>query len=199
MVVNADDPVVAAAAARVPAGVRVITFGTVPRAAAGARGGPAVGRPTWSASPEGIEGPEGAEVKASELPRALPHDLSNTAAAIAVAMAAGATIQGCAQAARSTPAPPHRVEFVVEANGVSWYDDSKATTPASVLAGVRGFRSVVLIAGGRNKGLDLSVLARAAPPVHAVVAIGEAAGEVASASRASPRSCWPPRWRKRCN
>jgi UDP-N-acetylmuramoylalanine--D-glutamate ligase len=182
VVVNADDPVVAAAAARVPAGVRVISFGTVPREATGARGGPAVGgRPTWSASPEGVQGPEGAEVKASELPRALPHDLSNTAAAIAVAMAAGATVEGCAQAARSTPAPPHRVEFVVEANGVRWYDDSKATTPASVLAGVRGFRSVVLIAGGRNKGLDLSVLAQAAPPVRTVVAIGEAAGEVASA------------------
>ena len=42
-----------------------------------------------------------------------------------------------------------------------WYDDSKATTPGAVLAAVRGFDSAVLIAGGRNKGLDLSVLAAA--------------------------------------
>ena len=36
-----------------------------------------------------------------------------------------------------------------------WYDDSKATTPHATLAAVAGFDSVVLIAGGRNKGLDL--------------------------------------------
>jgi UDP-N-acetylmuramoylalanine--D-glutamate ligase len=64
---------------------------------------------------------------------------------------------------------------------VQWYDDSKATTPASVLAAVAGFESVVLIAGGRNKGLDLSVLASGVPPVRAVVAIGDAAGEIEAA------------------
>jgi UDP-N-acetylmuramoylalanine--D-glutamate ligase len=40
---------------------------------------------------------------------------------------------------------------------------------------------VVLIAGGRNKDLDLGVLTKAAPPVRTVVAIGEAAGEVEAA------------------
>ncbi len=50
-----------------------------------------------------------------------------------------------------------------------------------MLAAVAGFDSVVLIAGGRNKGLDLGVLATTAPPVRAVVAIGEASGEVESA------------------
>ena len=48
-------------------------------------------------------------------------------------------------------------------------------------AGVRGFSSVVLIAGGRNKGLDLGALASTVPPVRAVVAVGEAAPEVAKA------------------
>ncbi|HTW10913.1 MAG TPA: cyanophycin synthetase, partial [Acidimicrobiales bacterium] len=82
---------------------------------------------------------------------------------------------------------PHRVALVGEATGVQWYDDSKATTPASVQAAVRGFTSVVLIAGGRNKGLDLSALAATAPPVRAVVAIGESAAEVAAAfADASP-------------
>jgi UDP-N-acetylmuramoylalanine--D-glutamate ligase len=46
---------------------------------------------------------------------------------------------------------------------------------------VDGFDSVVLIAGGRNKGLDLGELAASADHVRAVVAIGEAAGEVAAA------------------
>jgi UDP-N-acetylmuramoylalanine--D-glutamate ligase len=50
-----------------------------------------------------------------------------------------------------------------------------------VQAAVRGFSSVVLIAGGRNKGLDLSVLGRTAPPVRAVVAIGDSSADVAAA------------------
>ena len=62
-----------------------------------------------------------------------------------------------------------------------WYDDSKATTPASVLAGVSGFDSAVLIAGGRNKGLDLGVLRELAPKLRGVVAIGEAGPIVADA------------------
>ena len=76
---------------------------------------------------------------------------------------------------------PHRVSLVASAGGVEWYDDSKATTPASVLAAVAGFKSVVLIAGGRNNGLDLGILASAVPPIRAVIAIGEAADEVTRA------------------
>ena len=70
--------------------------------------------------------------------------------------------------------------------GVAYYDDSKATTPAAVTAAVRGFSSVVLILGGRNKGLDLSTIRRAVDDcaglvVRGVVAIGEAAEEVVAA------------------
>jgi UDP-N-acetylmuramoylalanine--D-glutamate ligase len=64
---------------------------------------------------------------------------------------------------------------------VRFYDDSKATTPGAVLAALGGFPSAVLIAGGRNKGLDLSVLRSAAPGLRAVVAIGESAPEVVAA------------------
>ena len=62
-----------------------------------------------------------------------------------------------------------------------WYDDSKATAPHATLAALRAFDSVVLIAGGRNKGLDLGELATEADHVRAVVAIGEAAPDVAAA------------------
>jgi UDP-N-acetylmuramoylalanine--D-glutamate ligase len=64
---------------------------------------------------------------------------------------------------------------------VRWLDDSKATDPHAAVTAVRGFASVVLLAGGRNKGLDLSVLADEADRLRAVVAIGEAAPEVAAA------------------
>jgi UDP-N-acetylmuramoylalanine--D-glutamate ligase len=46
---------------------------------------------------------------------------------------------------------------------------------------VRAFPSVVLLAGGKNKGLDLRALREVAHHVRAVVAIGAAAGEVAAA------------------
>jgi UDP-N-acetylmuramoylalanine--D-glutamate ligase len=76
---------------------------------------------------------------------------------------------------------PHRVQLVGDAGGVRFYDDSKATTPASVLAALAGFDSAVLIAGGRNKGLDLTALRAGAGHVRSVVAIGEAAAEVEQA------------------
>jgi UDP-N-acetylmuramoylalanine--D-glutamate ligase len=70
------------------------------------------------------------------------------------------------------------VELVGESGGVRWFDDSKATAPHATLAALGGFDSVVLIAGGRNKGLDLTPLAQSADHVRAVVAIGEAGPEI---------------------
>ncbi len=72
----------------------------------------------------------------------------------------------------------HRLERVAEIDGVTYIDDSKATNPHATLAAVSGLTDVVLIAGGRSKGIDLSSLSATVPPVIAVVAIGEAAGEV---------------------
>lgn len=120
-------------------------------------------------------------VSLSELPRSLPHDIDNALAALAVAAAAGADLRAAAGTLRVFAGLPHRVELVGEAGGVRWFNDSKATTPEAVLAAVGGFDSVVLIAGGRNKGVDLSVMAGQAQRVRAVVAIGEAAGEVTAA------------------
>ena len=117
----------------------------------------------------------------AELPRALPHDLANALAAAATACAGGATVEGAHAALVAFRGLPHRVTLVGEAGGVRWYDDSKATAPHATLAAVAGFESVVLIAGGRNKGLDLSALATAAEHVRAVVAIGESAADVAEA------------------
>ena len=58
---------------------------------------------------------------------------------------------------------------------ITYIDDSKATNPHATLAAVAGSSDVVLIAGGRSKGIDLSPLAPTVPPVIAVVALGEAA------------------------
>lgn len=168
-VVNGDDDAVVEAARSVPAGVARVEFSTSHAA-------------DYRLVGSNLTAPgETVLCSTDELPRALPHDISNSLAAAAVAMSAGATAAGCRGALLATGPLPHRVSLVAASSGVEWYDDSKATTPASVLAAVAGFASVVLIAGGRNKGLDLSALADGVPPVRAVVAIGEAAGEVESA------------------
>lgn len=117
-------------------------------------------------------------VAAADLPRRRPHDLSNAAAATAVALEMGASAEAVATELRSFDGLPHRLAFAGRVGEVSFYDDSKATAPHATVAALRGFSDAVLIAGGRNKGLDLGELAAVAPHVHGVVAIGEAADEV---------------------
>jgi UDP-N-acetylmuramoylalanine--D-glutamate ligase len=166
-VVNLDDPVVAR---NVPGGAKRITYALDPEHRADARvvDGRLVVRDIDL-------------VDVSELRRSLPHDVANALAASATALEVGATPDGVREVLRRFAGLAHRVEHVADVGGVAWYDDSKATTPHAALAGVAGFASVVLVAGGRNKGLDLGVLATAVPPVHAVVAIGEAAPDVVAA------------------
>ena len=166
-VVNADDALVMAAAAGAPG--RVVTFGTAGDGA------------DWSVDAGRLRGPQGPVMAVADLPRSFPHDVANVLAAMAAASAAGAGPAACAAGAARVEGLPHRVQLVGEAGGVRYYDDSKATTPASVLAALRGFDSVVLIAGGRNKGLDLRPLAGEGHRLRAVVAIGEAAREVEAA------------------
>ena len=106
--------------------------------------------------------------------RALPHDIDNSLAACALAIESGqASIADAEVALRNFTPPHHRIEFIADDNGVAWYDDSKATSPHAARAAIRSFTSVVLIAGGRNKDLDLGELAHEADHIKAVVATGE--------------------------
>lgn len=168
-VVNGDDPVVRDASVTAPGRLRVFSLDPDSGADYTVRGSTLVG-------------PGGTTIcEVASLPRTLPHDLANALAATATALEAGATLDAARGVLHSFEGLPHRVALVAEVDGVRWYDDSKATAPHATLAALAGFPSAVLVAGGRNKGLDLSALAAAAPHVRAVVAIGEAAGEVESA------------------
>ena len=123
--------------------------------------------------------PQGDEIIAIDaMPRALPHDLTNALAAVAAAREVGATLEGARRAIAEYATLPHRVARIGEHGGVTYYDDSKATNPHAALHAMRSFDSVVLLAGGRNKGLDLSVLADGADHIRAVIAFGDAADEV---------------------
>jgi UDP-N-acetylmuramoylalanine--D-glutamate ligase len=164
-VVNADDPVVVAHA---PAGERTQTFGLSSPA-------------DWRVVDGRLIGPGGIDLVAvDDLPRSLPHDIANSLAAAATAFGAGGSLDGIRSALGAFRGLPHRVELVGEAGGVRWYDDSKATAPHATVAALAGFESAVLVAGGRNKGIDLRALT-AAPHVKAVVGIGEAGPEIVEA------------------
>ena len=127
-------------------------------------------------------GPSGSIMDISRMKRSLPHDVTNALAAAAVCMESGlATAQHVADALEQFENAPHRIQFVAEINGVRWFNDSKATSPHAASVALRAFDSIVLIAGGKNKDLDLSQMACEPHRMRAVVAIGMAADEIAQA------------------
>jgi UDP-N-acetylmuramoylalanine--D-glutamate ligase len=129
-----------------------------------------------------LVGPAGHIAAVSSMWRALPHDVTNALAAAATVLEAGvATPDGVAEALASFRGVPHRIALIAERDGVRWFDDSKATTPHAAVTAMRAFERVVLVAGGRNKGLDLATMAAARDHVVGVVAIGEAAPSIAAA------------------
>ena len=111
-----------------------------------------------------------------DLPRNMPHDLENAQAALLLAKKFGADMESCIEILNGFTGLKHRVELVAQKNGISFINDSKSTTPHSTVSALRGLQDVVLIVGGKNKGLDLTILKEAKPV--AVIAIGEAAEEM---------------------
>ena len=105
--------------------------------------------------------------------------LTDLAAAGAAALAIGVDQTAIEATIRSFRPGAHRRRLVTVHGGVAWVDDSKATNPHAAGAAIAAYDAVVLIAGGRNKGLDLSPLVEA-PNVRAVLAIGEASSELGS-------------------
>lgn len=103
------------------------------------------------------------------------HNLENAMAAVAIAQLAGCSIEGIRKALNEFQGLEHRFERVREFNAVSYINDSKATTVSAVIGALKGIKeSVVLIAGGRNKGMDFTLLNPVVgQKVRAVVLLGE--------------------------
>ena len=100
--------------------------------------------------------------------------LLDIALASAAAVAGGAAPGAVEDVARSFEPGAHRRQVIATIGGVTYVNDSKATNPHAALAAIRSYPSVILIAGGQAKGLDIGPLA-AEPNVKSVVAIGESA------------------------
>ncbi len=178
LVRNDDDPVVAAYTA--PDGARVVSYArSAPSAASvGVRDG-------WVVAGAAMrpEGHDGRILPLAEIPVPGDHNVSNVLAAVTVGLLYGVDPAGIAQAVRGFGGVEHRLERVDEIAGVTYINDSQGTQPDAVIAAVRAFDPpLVLIAGGRSKGVPVDALAAAvAERVAAAVLIGETADELAAA------------------
>jgi UDP-N-acetylmuramoylalanine--D-glutamate ligase len=112
------------------------------------------------------------------------HNRENAAAATAAARAAGVSDDLIAEALRTFPGVPHRLEPVRELKGVRYVNDSKATNVAAALRALAAYEDepVHVILGGSRKGEDFTPLAEAlGPNIRSVHLIGETADELAAA------------------
>ena len=176
LVLNAEDPVVAEYAAATEASVVTYRRGDVPPGGLGTAHGwivadrlPAVG----GAAP--FEGGRVTPIDELGVPGA--HNVSNALAASAVALLHGIRPEAIRRAAAAFAGVEHRLERVAEIDGVRFVNDSQGTQPDAVIAALRAFEGpIVLIAGGRDKGVDLGPLAKVvAERATAAVLIGESA------------------------
>lgn len=88
-----------------------------------------------------------------------PHNVLNAMAALLCMKALGQNMQEAMNATTSFVSLAHRLEYVDSINGVSFYNDSKATNTDSVRSALESFeRPIRIILGGSNKGEDFSVL-----------------------------------------
>lgn len=148
-VLNADDPLVAATVARAHRRF-FATAGAAPALADGCR----------------LEGDAVVEVSGGRAQRELfqcsdlklvgTHNLENAMAAVLLVRALGLEPEQLRVGLRGFHGLPHRLERVLERDGVTWYDDSKGTNIGATARSLEGFAdaSVHLVLGGRNKGAD---------------------------------------------
>ena len=171
-VLNADDPEVAQ---RGPLHGRRFWFSRQKRLAAGTflLGGQILFR---------REGSESVLMRRNDIPLRGEHNLENVLAASTAAILAGAPTDSIEAAVRSFPGVEHRLEFVAEIGGVSFYNDSKATNVDAALKAIDAFPgSLFVILGGKDKGAPYApVREPLRQKAKLVLLIGAAAGKIAA-------------------
>ena len=81
------------------------------------------------------------------------HNFENVMAAVAMAYYAGVSIDSIRRSICEFTAVEHRIEYVTEKNGVTYYNDSKGTNPDAAIKGIQAMnRPTLLIGGGYDKG-----------------------------------------------
>jgi UDP-N-acetylmuramoylalanine--D-glutamate ligase len=163
VVLNADDPVSAAYAGIGRARTVMYGFGPPIPGGVGVVDGWIVG--------DGI----GRIMPTDELAIPGEHNVSNALASVATGLIFGIPPDAIRRAASAFEGVEHRLELVSVVDGVRFVNDSQGTQPDAVAAALRAFDPpIVLIAGGRDKDIDLSTLGPVvAERAVAAVLIGE--------------------------
>ena len=172
LVLNADDPIVASYAAGAKVPVITYTQGRPVAAGVGVESGWIVSRLAVAATDDPSPSPI---MPIAELAIPGAHNVSNAMAATAVALLFGIAPGAIGQAAAAFTGVENRLEPVGIVDGVRFINDSQGTQPDAVVAALQAFpKPLVLIAGGRDKGVDLSGLGPvAAERADAAILIGE--------------------------
>ncbi|OGJ37181.1 MAG: UDP-N-acetylmuramoylalanine--D-glutamate ligase [Candidatus Pacebacteria bacterium RIFOXYB1_FULL_39_46] len=102
-----------------------------------------------------------AVLPANQLPLPGQHNLYNVLPTIIVGHLFNVDTETITQALKSFKPLSHRLELVLEKQGVSYYDDSLATNPFATLRALESFtKPLILIAGGHERDQDFTDLAR---------------------------------------
>jgi UDP-N-acetylmuramoylalanine--D-glutamate ligase len=125
-------------------------------------------------------------------------NLSNLAAALAVARHFGVDDESAKACLPDFKALPHRLELVAEINGVRWYNDSKATTPEGAITALEAFDGPeIIIAGGYDKHIPFDELGeKIAQKAKAAILMGQTADRIAASIHQSMQS--PPQYTSQC-
>lgn len=111
------------------------------------------------------------------------HNIENVLAALAITSRYAVPTATLCRVVSEFEGVEHRIEYAGKAQGVEFFNDSKATNVDSAIKAVNSFdRNVILILGGRDKGASYDPLVQAmSGKVKHVLLIGEAAGKIAMA------------------
>lgn len=115
------------------------------------------------------------------------HNVENYLAAIA-AVWGEVSVSHIVEVAKTFGGVEHRIEFVRELDGVKWYNDSIATSPTRVLAGLRSFhQKLIVIAGGYDKKIPFDPLAKTVNErVKALILMGVTADKIEETVTSDP-------------
>lgn len=113
------------------------------------------------------------------------HNIENALAAIAVAKTKGIANKAIVTALTSFTGVPHRTQFVDRVAGRSFYNDSKATNILATEVALAGFEpsTLILLAGGLDRGNSFDELIPSLEGLKAVVLFGETKEKLAAAAR----------------
>jgi UDP-N-acetylmuramoylalanine--D-glutamate ligase len=116
----------------------------------------------WDATPDGVLLRGSLRLAGPQLPLPGTHNALNLCAALTALEAAGIEVEDLPAAVSGFQGLAHRLETVLDADGLTWVDDSISTTPESALAALASFpgRGLVLLGGGQDRGQDYAALGR---------------------------------------